>query len=154
MWVSKNMLFFQQVVVTFTVTPFPLLLLSHVIFDTFFTNWPCTEKVTSTRANLHLVLLIFTKKCSDYHSNTRGPWVTSLTWATVLHETLFVMICCLLSNCSKSSTTRLRSLYIYTCITFYLRCKYASFLCTRTPRNAMRHSIEIGLYSGRENIYE
>ena len=47
----------------------------------------------------------------------------------------------LFSNCSKSSNTRLQSLNI----TFYPCCKCATFLCARTPRNAMRHSIEICL---------
>ena len=54
---------------------------------------------------------------------------------------IFVMICCLFSNCGKNSTTRLQSLYV----TFYLRCKCASFLCARTPRNALGCSIEIWL---------
>ena len=40
-------------------------------------------------------------------------------------STLFCMICCKFSNCIKSSTTRLRSLYI----TFYLCCKCATFFC-------------------------
>ena len=56
-------------------------------------------------------------------------------------STLFCMICCLFINCSKSSTTRLRSLYI----SFYLCCKSATFLCGRTSRNAMKRSIEICL---------
>ena len=65
------MIVFQQVVVTFTVTPLPSFLLSHVIFDTFsvfdtlqidLVYVTCTEKVTSTWANLLLVLLIFIRK--------------------------------------------------------------------------------------------
>ena len=58
-------------------------------------------------------------------------------------STLFGMIFCLFSSCIKSSTTRFRLLY--TCITFYLRCKCATFLCSRTPRNSMRRRIEICL---------
>ena len=64
----------------------------------------------------------------------------------ILHKRIHVlvlicMICCLFSNCSKSSTTRLRSLYI----TFYLCCECSTFLCACTPHNAMRRSIEICL---------
>ena len=44
---------------------------------------------------------------------------------------LFCMICCLFSNCSKSSNKRLRSLYV----TFSLCFKYSTFSCARTPRN-------------------
>ena len=56
-------------------------------------------------------------------------------------STLFCMMCCLFSNCSKSSTTRLRSLYI----AFYLCCKCATFICGHTPLNVMKRSIEICL---------
>ena len=54
-------------------------------------------------------------------------------------STLFCMICCLFSNCIKSSTTRLGSLYI----TFYLR-EYSTFSCARTPCYAMKCSIKMG----------
>ena len=42
---------------------------------------------------------------------------------------------------ASTASTRLRSLYI----TFYLCCKCATFLCARTPPNAMKRSIEICL---------
>ena len=66
-------------------------------------------------------------------------------------STLFCMICCLFSNCSKNSTTRLRWLHGY--IKFYLCSKCTTFLCARTPRNAKRRSIDI-FYRDRENIHE
>ena len=53
-------------------------------------------------------------------------------------STLFCMICYLFSNFRKKFTSSLRSLYK----TFYLYCKCAMFLCARTPRNAMKRSIE------------
>ena len=61
-------------------------------------------------------------------------------------STLFDMICGKFYNCSKSSTLRLRSLYI----TFYLRCKCSMFVCARTPRNEMKRSNEICLF-GQKN---
>ena len=62
-------------------------------------------------------------------------------------STLFCMICCLFSKCSKSSSIRLRSLYI----TFSLCCEYSTFSCARTPCNAMKRDLP---FIGAENIYE
>ena len=70
-------------------------------------------------------------------------------WVSTLH--VFGMICCLFSNCNENSATRLRSPYI----TFYPCCKCAMFLCAHTPRNAMRHSIEICLlYRQRKHLWK
>ena len=67
-----------------------------------------------------------------------------LCWVSIL----FGMICCFFSNCGKSSTSRFRSLYI----TFYLCCKCATFLFARTPRNAMKRSIEICLIGAEKTF--
>ena len=36
----------------------------------------------------------------------------------------------------------------------YLSGKFTTFLCARTPRDAMKRSIEICLLQGQRNIYE
>ena len=60
-------------------------------------------------------------------------------------STLFCMIWCLFSNCSKSCTKRLRSLYI----TFNLHCEYSTFPCARPPCIASRSAF----YRGREHLW-
>ena len=69
---------------------------------------------------------------------------TCLCWVST-----FCIICCLFSNCSKSSSTRLQSLYIR----FSLRCDCSTFSCARTPRNAMKRRIETAFYRGRKHLW-
>ena len=91
----------------------------------------------------------FSEHLWSHDAGKASHWEGSITQTTNLlriHVHVFSLhiICCLFSNCSKSSNTRLQSLNI----TFYLCCKCATFLCARTPRNVMRHSIEICLILG------
>ena len=68
--------------------------------------------------------------------NTNYQYITDMSLHIILHDLLFVF-----KLYSKSSTTRLRSLYIM----FYLRCEYSTFSCARTLCYAMKRSIEICL---------
>ena len=63
-------------------------------------------------------------------------WNICLCWVSTLFDMIW-----LFSKCNKNSITWFRSGYIM----LYLRCKCATFLCARTPRNAIRRSIEFCL---------
>ena len=97
-----------------------------------FPRTPVGIKRAIGKATLH--------KLPIYNEYMRLGWVS----------TLFCMICCLFSNCSKSSTIWLRSLYI----TF-------SLLCEIVPRShvpvllAMQWSVawRSAFYRGREHLW-
>ena len=79
-------------------------------------------------------------KLPIYNEYMRLCWVSTLFW----------MICCLFSNCSKSSTIWLRSLYI----TFSLLCECSTF--SHVPvLLAMQWSVawRSAFYRGREHLW-
>ena len=85
----------------------------------------------------HVIGKVMLHKLSIYNEYMCLCWVS----------TLFCMMCCLFSNCSKSCTTRLRSLYI----TFSLCCECSTFSCVNTPCNAKNRSS--AFYRDKEHFW-